>query len=49
MQMRKSVFFWHPNGDPDHSQNLMGSKLDKDNSHIFSDGSKQLYLRDLAN
>ena len=29
-------FFLYPDGDPDHSQNVMGAKLDQDpSSHFF--------------
>ena len=33
--MGKSGLFLYPDGDPDHSQNLMGAKLDQDLSSDF--------------
>ena len=32
---RSLIFFLYPNVDPDHSQNLMGSKLDREPSAHF--------------
>ena len=34
-------FFLHPNDDPDHSQNLMSSKLNQDPSSDFMEKSNQ--------
>ena len=47
---KSGFFFWYPDGDPDHSQNLMGSKLDQDPSPVFlSQRSNEQFLHNPTN
>ena len=44
------IFFLCPDGDPDHSQNSMGSKLDQDSSsHFHKDPTSSICVFLLTN
>ena len=50
MGMSESLIFWCPGGDPEHSQNVIGSKFDQDPSSCFhEDLSSSICVILLAN